>query len=83
MSNYWGHLSDSKQTLIKKGKDSSRLISDLGLQGKRTEDINNEIIRLRALKDSLGNLENSLNLDPAKSFEPIVARVSLRSLSGW
>lgn len=83
LSNYWGHLSDSKQTLIKKGKDSSRLISDLGLQGKRTEDINNEIIRLRALKDSLGNLENSLNLDPAKSFEPIVARVSLRSLSGW
>ena len=83
LSNYWGKLSDSKQTLIEKGKDSSRLISDLELQGKRTEDINNEIVRLRALKESLGELENSLNLDAARNFEPIVARVSHRSLSGW
>jgi rod shape-determining protein MreC len=83
LSNYWGHLSDSKQTLIEKGKDGSRLISDLELQGKRTEEINNEIARLRSLKSSLRKLEDSLNLDATRSFDPIVARVSQRSLSGW
>lgn len=83
LSDYWGKLSDSKQTLIEKGKDSSRLISDLELQGKRAEDINNEIVRLRALKETLGKLENNLNLDATRNFKPIVARVSHRSLSGW
>ena len=83
LSNYWGHLSDSKQTLIEKGKDGSRLISDLDLQGKRTDEINDEIARLRSLKTSLRKLEDSLHLDAAKSFDPIVARVSQRSLSGW
>jgi rod shape-determining protein MreC len=83
LSNYWGHLSDSKQTLIEKGKNGSRLKSDFELQGRRTDGINDEIVRLRSLKASLGKLEDSLNLDAAKSFEPILARVSHRSLSGW
>ena len=83
LSNYWGHLSDSKQTLIEKGKDGSRLISDLQLQTQRTVEINNEIVRLRSLKASLRKLEDSLNLDAARSFEPVVARISQRSLSGW
>jgi rod shape-determining protein MreC len=83
LSNYWGHLSDSKQTLIEKGRDGSRLISDLELQGKRTDEINDEIARLRSLKTSLRKLEDSLHLDAGKSFDPILARVSQRSLSGW
>ena len=83
LSNYWGHLSDSKQTLIEKGKDGSRLTSDLQLQTQRTVEIKNEIVRLKSLKASLRQLEGSLNLDPARSFEPVVARISQRSLSGW
>ena len=53
LSNYWGHLSDSKQTLIEKGKNGSRLKSDFELQGRRTDGINDEIVRLRSLKASL------------------------------
>lgn len=83
LSNYWGHLSDSKQTLIEKGKDGSRLISDLQLQTQRTVEIKNEIVRLKSLRASLRQLEGGLNLDPARSFEPVVARISQRSLSGW
>jgi len=83
LSNYWGHLSDSKETLIEKAKDYSRLKSDLELQGDRSIAIENEVVRLRRLKASLEKLESSLNLGSSQQFDPIVARVSHRSLSGW
>jgi rod shape-determining protein MreC len=83
LSNYWGHLSDSKETLIEKAKDSSRLQADLDLQDNRSNAIQEEIVRLRSLKASLSKLETSLNLGSSQRFEPIVARVSHRSLSGW
>ena len=83
LSNYWGHLSDSKQTLIEKAKHSSRIQADLELQGDRSKIIREEIVRLRGLKASLSELESSLNLGSAQQFDPIIARVSHRSLSGW
>lgn len=91
LSNYWGHLSDSKETLIEeskrslieKAKSASRRQADLDLQSDRLNGIQDEIVRLRALKASLNKLESSLNLGPSQSFDPIVARISHRSLSGW
>ena len=83
LSNYWGHLSDSKETLIEKAKNSSRLQADLDLQDDRSNAIQEEIVRLRNLKASLSKLETSLNLGSSQGFDPIIARVSHRSLSGW
>jgi rod shape-determining protein MreC len=83
LSNYWGHLSDSKETLIEKAKNSSRLQAGLDLQGDRNNAIQEEIVRLRSLEASLNKLETSLNLGSSQGFEPIIARVSHRSLSGW
>ena len=83
LSNYWGHLSDSKQTLIEKAKNSSRLEADVDLQRERINVIQDDIGRLRTLKASLKQLEESLNLGSSQEFDSVVARVSHRSLSGW
>ena len=83
LSDYWGHLSDSKNTLIEKGKEASRLQADLNLQTQASNDARLEIDRLKSLKSDLAELEGSLRLDASQGFEPVVARISLRSLSGW
>lgn len=83
LSHYWGHLSDSKNTLIEKGRDHARILSDARLQISRKEDLNKELEKIRNLKNELEILEKSLNLSPAQTFSPLLARVTLRSLSGW
>ena len=81
--NYWGHIKDSKQTLIEKGKKISRISSDIEIQKIRADELNNEINRLRKLQDSLINLNSIINLDPKIQFEPEIARVSVRKMSSW
>lgn len=83
LGNYWGHLSDSKQTLIEKAKAVSRIESDLELQTGRMKSMEAEISRLKSLKSSLVKLEAQLDLSSPQDFSPVVARVSHRSLSGW
>ncbi len=83
LSNYWGHLSDSKQTLIEKGKEISRLYADIEIQEKRQVTLLNEIKRLKFLKKSISSLNDSINLDESQKYESIIARVSVRKMSGW
>lgn len=83
LSNYWGHLSDSKQTLIEKGKEISRLKADIEIQEKRQVTLLNEIKRLKFLKKSISSLNDSINLDESQKYESIIARVSVRKMSGW
>lgn len=81
--NYWGHIKDSKQTLIEKGKKVSRINSDIEIQKIRADELNNEINRLKKIQDSLLNLNKIINLDPKIQFEPEIARVSVRKMSSW
>ena len=83
ITNYWGHKTDSKITLIEKGRNLARLHSDLKLQKDRAKEINNEIDRLKKLKNSLNSLNNAINLDPKIQFRSEIARVSVRKMSSW
>ena len=69
--------------MIEKAKNSARMQADLELQDERSRVIREEVAKLRGLKASLSELETSLNLGSSQKFDPIVARVSHRSLSGW
>ena len=83
LSNYWGHLSDSKRTLITKGKEFKRLTSDLELQKIRSKEIVTEINRLQNLHQSISTLNKLLNINSSQNFESVIARVSVRKMSGW
>ena len=83
LSNYWGHLSDSKQVLIAKGKDISRLSADLEIQQIRKDELISEVNRLQSLQKSISNLNKAINLDASQSFDSQIARVSIRKMSGW
>ena len=83
LSNYWGHLSDSKKTLITKGKDFSRLTSDIILQQYRKQELNEEIKRLQNLNAKILSLNASIKLDSSQSYNSVIARVSVRKMSGW
>ena len=58
LTNYWGHLSDSKQTLIKKGKELSHLTNDIKIQSERESTLLREINRLTRLNQTIKNLNN-------------------------
>ena len=83
LSNYWGHLSDSKQVLITKAKNISRLSADLEIQQIRKDELRSEIDRLQLLQKSILSLNKVINLDPTQSFDSEIARVSIRKMSGW
>lgn len=83
LSHYWGHISDSKNTLIEKGRDHQRILSDAYLQISRKEDLQRELKTLRILNKEIGDLEKSLNLLPTLSVSPELARVNHRTISGW
>ena len=83
LTNYWGHLSDSKRTLITKGKEFKRLTSDLELQKIRSKEIVTEINRLQNLHQSISTLNKLLNINSSQNFESVIARVSVRKMSGW
>ncbi|MBT3666994.1 MAG: rod shape-determining protein MreC [Opitutae bacterium] len=83
LSNYWGHLSDSKQTLIEKGKELSYLEKDIKIQKERESILLSDINRLKSLKRSISNLNNLINIDSTQKYESIIARVSIRKMTGW
>ena len=83
LTHYWGHISDSKNTLIEKGRDYQRILSDIYLQGNRKEYLQREIEALRNLKIEIRDLEKSLDLPPAFELSPELARVTHRTFSGW
>ena len=80
---FWGHMSDSKHTLIEKGRDHSRIISDINLQLNRKDFLKDELKNLKKIKSEIALLENELNLDARIEFYPEIARVSLRNISSW
>jgi rod shape-determining protein MreC len=83
LSNYWGHLSDSKKTLIAKGRELSRLNSDLRLQQYREVELLEEIKRIKVLEKKLSNLNSSINLNSSQNFNSVIARISIRKMSSW
>ncbi len=83
LSHYWGHISDSKNTLISKGRDHARILADAKIQIERKEELKKEMIELRKLKSEIFKLEKSLNVSPAFQCSPEIARVTRRTLSGW
>ena len=83
LSDYWGHISDSKNTLIEKGRDHSRILADVKLQLNRKKDLKRELENLRKINEEISTLEKSLNLQPALNFIPQIARVSYRNISTW
>ena len=57
LSNYWGHVSDSKNTLIKKGRDYQRILADAENQINREDFLQEKLNRLKTLKNEIYNLE--------------------------
>ena len=83
LTNFWGHMSDSKTTLIEKNKILSRIHSDIQIQAERIPTLKNEIAKLNGLKSHLETLEQQLGIDSQPKFKPLISRVTKRSLSGW
>ena len=83
LSHYWGHLSDSKETLIKKGKLFQRTSINHSLQLNNIRNLSEEEARLRKLQININELEERLQLDQQKTYKPIISRVSKRLLTSW
>ena len=83
LTNYWGHLSDSKKTLISKGKDLSRLEADIKFKQFREGELMSEIKRLQSLEKTISELNKTIKLDPSKRFRSVNARVTIRKMNGW
>jgi rod shape-determining protein MreC len=69
--------------LIEKGKEFTRIKSDVEIQKSRVDEFEHEITRLKTLKNSIESLNSSINLDPSIQYNSILARVSVRKMSGW
>ena len=83
LSDYWGHQTDSKKTLIEKNRDLTRIQSDWHIQKFRKSELETELTRINNLKAHIRAIESSIGLDPSMSYQPVIARVSHRSLSAW
>lgn len=83
LSNYWGHQTDSKKTLIAKNRDLARIRADWNLQESRKNNWENELAKINGLRAHLQALQSQIGLDEPKPFTPVLARVTNRSLSGW
>jgi cell shape-determining protein MreC len=83
LSHYWGHISDSKNTLIEKGRDFQRVISDANVQISRQDELLSRLKYLRELKSEINVLEKSIGLSGKNVFLPIISRITLRKISGW
>ena len=83
LTHYWGHLSDSKETLIKKGKEfQRRSYHNSNLLGN-INNLSTEEERLIRLKNSIQSLEEEVGLSSRISYKPLVTRVSRRTLPSW
>lgn len=83
LGNFWGHRADSKNTLIEKNRELSRLKSDIEQQIERSNNLELEIERLNNLKKRIVNLNRSIGLDQENKFIPEIARVSVRKINSW
>lgn len=83
LGNFWGHRADSKNTLIEKNRELSRLNSDIEQQIERSNNLELEIERLNNLKKRIVNLNRSIGLDQENKFIPEIARVSVRKINSW
>ena len=83
LTNYWGHQSDSKKTLISKNRDLSRIRSDWELQESFKEKWESEIAKLNGLHAQVEALREKIGLDKEISFSPILSRVTRRNLNSW
>jgi len=75
LSEYWGHLSDSKKTLIEKGRENAR--GSAALEAKPS------IPQIKLLRSEIARLETALSMPQESGFKAVVARVSRRDLSAW
>ena len=83
LTDYWGHQSDSKKTLISKNRDLSRIRSDWELQESFKEKWESEIAKLNGLHAQVEALREKIGLDKEISFTPILSRVTRRNLNSW
>jgi rod shape-determining protein MreC len=83
LTDYWGHQSDSKKTLISKNRDLSRIRSDWELQQSFKEKWESEIAKLNGLHAQVEALREKIGLDKEISFSPILSRVTRRNLNSW
>ena len=83
LTEYWGHLADSKRTLIEKGRDAARFEAYRSSHTGQADQALLEIKRLRALRSEIRRLESKTNLLPKPRFRYLPARVSRRDLSAW
>ncbi len=83
LTNYWGHMADSKKTLIEKGKKLQRIGRNRNLQIQNLGILQSEEERLHRLLNNIQHLQNSLNLDAKVAYSPLVARISRRTFSSW
>jgi len=83
LTDYWGHQSDSKKTLISKNRDLSRIRSDWELQVSYKEKWESEIAKLNGLHSQVEALREKIGLDKEISFSPILSRVTRRNLNSW
>ena len=68
---------------IPKGRELSRLNSDLRLQQFREDELFEEIKRIQILEKKLSKLNSTMNLNSSQNFESIIARISIRKMSSW
>jgi len=83
LSDYWGHQADSKKTLILKNRDLVRILSNSDLQKGLNENWQKEVAKIRGLKSQLSALESTIGIDSITSFDPMLARITHRSINGW
>ena len=75
ISEYWGHLADSKRTLIEKGREAARAMS--------ANDARPLHLEIEGLRREIKRLKTALSLHPAPRFSAVTARVCRRDLSAW
>lgn len=83
LTHYWGHLADSKNTLIEKGRDAARIGAGIEARAPQAAQAEEGVKRLRALRTETKELEQFLRLQPSPEFGFLHARVTRRDLSSW
>lgn len=83
LTHYWGHLADSKSTLVEKGRDAARAGAGIEAQAPQTAQAEKEVKRLQTLRAETKELEQFLRLRPSPEFGFVHARVTRRDLSSW
>jgi rod shape-determining protein MreC len=83
LSYYWGHQADSKNTLISKNRDLARLRADWEIKNDYRSFWQQELENVKQAKAHLTSLRQEIGLDGEQFFDPIISRVTRRSLAAW